>query len=91
MWARVKGRTENALAKLPFRSEYNSRPGIMLTTEGQKNGKALYYAITKIVQFFSPKNVITLQELGKAMINAVTKGYEKNVLEVSDIKELAKL
>lgn len=90
MWARVKGRTENALAQLPFAAEYNFRPGVMLTSKNQKNGKVLYYVLTKAVQFFSAKSVITLSELGKAMINAAIKGYDKQVLEISDIKKLAK-
>jgi len=55
MWARVKGKTENALMALPFKAEYNFRPGGMLTTAGQKNGKAIYYFIVKLIGFFSPK------------------------------------
>ncbi len=90
MWARVKGRTENALAKLPFKAQYNFRPGGMLATKGQKNSKWIYTALVKVMRLFSPKSIITFSELGKAMINAATKGYEKNVLEISDIKKLAK-
>jgi uncharacterized protein YbjT (DUF2867 family) len=90
MWARVKGRTENELMKLPFKSEYNFRPGAMLPFEGQKNWKTVYKFIVKIIKAVSPKSVITMEELGKAMINAVTIGYAKNILETSDIKELAK-
>jgi nucleoside-diphosphate-sugar epimerase len=90
MWARVKGKTENALSKLPFKSEYNFRPGAMLPFAGQKNWKTAYKVIVKIIKAVAPKNVITMEELGKAMINAVTIGYNKNVLEISDIKTLAK-
>jgi uncharacterized protein YbjT (DUF2867 family) len=90
MWARVKGRTENALMKLPFKAEYNFRPGVMLPFDGQKNWKAIYKFIAKLMQLFSPKNVITMHELGKAMINATTVGYNKPMLEISDIKALAK-
>jgi nucleoside-diphosphate-sugar epimerase len=90
MWARVKGRTENDLAKLPFKSEYNFRPGGILPFDGQKNWKAIYKWIVKIIKAISPKKVITMEELGKAMINAVTIGYQKNILEIPDIKELAK-
>lgn len=90
MWSRVKGRTENALMKLPFKAEYNFRPGGMLTFDGQKNGKAVYRLIVRLIQFFSPKNVITMQELGRAMINASSTGYSRQVLETSDIKRLAK-
>jgi nucleoside-diphosphate-sugar epimerase len=90
MWARVKGRTENDLAKLPFKAEYNFRPGVMLPFDGQKNWKWVYKFIGKIIEFFSPKNVLAMEEVGKAMINCVTIGYAKNVLEIRDIKQLAK-
>lgn len=90
MWARVKGKTENDLAKLPFKAEYNFRPGVMKPFPGQKNWKPIVKFLVKIIQFISPKNVLTLQEVGRAMINAVTVSYPKNVLEVSDIRQLAK-
>jgi uncharacterized protein YbjT (DUF2867 family) len=90
MWARVKGKTENDLSKLGFKGEYNFRPGIMLPFEGQKNWKSAYKIIGKIIKTVSPKNVLTIGEVGKAMINAAIKGYNKNVLEVADIRQLAK-
>jgi nucleoside-diphosphate-sugar epimerase len=90
MWARVKGKTENDLAKLAFKAEYNFRPGAMSPFAGQKNWKAAYKFIVKIIKVISPKNVLTMQEVGRAMINAVTLGYPKNILEVSDIKQLGK-
>ena len=90
MWARVKGKTENDLAKLGFKAEYNFRPGAMLPFDGQKNWKGVYKFIVKAIKLFSPKSVLTMHEVGKAMINCVTTGYNKNVLEISDIKQLAK-
>ena len=90
MWARVKGKTENDLAKLPFKGEYNFRPGAMLPFPGQKNWKSVYKVIVKIIKVFAPKNILSIQEVGKAMINAVTIVYPKNILEIADIKELAK-
>ena len=90
MWARVKGRTENDLAKLAFKAEYNFRPGAMLPFAGQKNWKSVYKFIVNIIKLFSPKSVLTMHEVGKAMINCVTLGYDKNVLEISDIKKMAK-
>ena len=90
MWARVKGKTENDLAKLSFKAEYNFRPGVMKPFPGQKNWKPLVKLLVKMIQFISPKSVLTLQEVGRAMINTVTVGYAKNVLEVSDIRKLAK-
>ena len=88
MWARVKGKTENELAKLPFKEEYNFRPGAMLPFTGQKNWKTIYKFIVKIIKAVSPGNVLTMQEVGRAMINAVSIGYPKQILEVSDIKQL---
>ena len=90
MWARVKGRTENDLAKLPFKAEYNFRPGVILPFPDQKNWKPAYKFLVKIFKAFSPKNVLTMHEVGQAMINAVTVGYPKNILEINDIKKLAK-
>jgi uncharacterized protein YbjT (DUF2867 family) len=90
MWARVKGKTENDLAGLSFKAFYNFRPGIMQPFPGQKNWKPIVKLMVKAVKFFSPKSVLTLHEVGKAMINAVVVGYSKKVLEVTDIKELSK-
>jgi len=93
MWARVKGKTENALAKLPFKAQYNFRPGLMNPTSRQQNVKLLFKIISALYPVFKllmPNNVITLKELGLAMINAAVKGYSKNILEVADIKVLAK-
>jgi uncharacterized protein YbjT (DUF2867 family) len=90
MWARVKGRTENALSKLGFKAAYNFRPGGMLPFDGQKNWKAIYKFIVKAIRLFAPKYVITMHELGSAMINSAITGYSKFILEISDIKQLAK-
>jgi uncharacterized protein YbjT (DUF2867 family) len=90
MWARVKGKTENELSKLSFKAEYNFRPGAMLPFAAQKNWKTIYKLIVKIIKAISPKNVLSMHEVGKAMINTVIVGYPKNILEVSDIKQLAK-
>jgi len=89
MWARVKGKTENDLARLGFKAEYNFRPGVMLPFDGQKNWKRSYKFIAKVIKLFTPKSVLTIQQVGKAMINCVAIGYDKNILEISDIKALA--
>ena len=93
MWARVKGKTENDLAKLPFKSVYNFRPAIIQPTKGLKNTLSLYKYfgwMMPIVKFLTPNYICTLKELGLAMINAASKGYEKQTVEVVDIIELAK-
>ncbi|MFT3703549.1 MAG: NAD-dependent epimerase/dehydratase family protein [Agriterribacter sp.] len=89
MWARVKGKTENDLAKLPFKAEYNFRPGGMLPFAGQKNWKKAYKWVVQAIKLFLPKSVLTMEQVGKAMIHAVTKGYNKNILEIEDIRKLA--
>ncbi len=93
MWARVKGRTENDLFKLPFKQVYAFRPGYMHPTKGLKNTLPYYKFISWMYPFFRavfPKMVSTLAELGKAMINTALFGYEKQVLEVEDIVAMAK-
>src|ERR1700744_361980 len=73
MWARVKGKTENDLAKLPFKQVFAFRPGYMKATEGQKNTPSLYkylgwlYPVFKIL---TPNMTSTLAQVGQAMINA---------------------
>jgi len=93
MWARVKGKTENALIKLPFKKVYAFRPGFMKPTKGLKNTLKLYKYLgwlTPLLEIFAGKYICTLAEVGQAMINAVTIGYERPVLEVPDIVTLAK-
>lgn len=90
MWARVKGKTENALMALPFKGVYNFRPAVMLAFPQQQNNKGVYRFIAKAIRFFSPASVLTLEEVGKAMINATLNGAPKRLLEISDIKTLAK-
>ena len=90
MWARVKGRTENALMKLPFKNVYNFRPAIMKATKGQNNVKTIYKILGPLLSPFFPAQTLKLKEVGLAMIHAVSKGYPKQILEVSDIAELAK-
>lgn len=90
MWARVKGRTENALRKLPFKGQYNFRPAIMKATKGQVNVKRAYKILGPLIAPFIAAKTLTLKQVGSAMIHAVSKGYPKQVLEVDDIIALAK-
>lgn len=93
MWARVKGKTENDLAKLPFKKVYNFRPGFMKAMPGQQRLLKLYkyfawmYPILKVV---APGSASTLRQVALAMINCVVKGYDKTVLEVKDINAMGK-
>ncbi len=93
MWARVKGKTENDLAKMGFAAEYNFRPGYMHPTPGLKNVNKAYKYISWMYPFFKvvmPNRVSTLKDLAMAMINTALHGYDKNILEVPDIKLQAK-
>jgi hypothetical protein len=92
MWARVKGKTENDLLKLPFKAVYNFRPGMMKSTYGQKNvkwGFKLMDALYPFMNFLFPAFVSTLQEVATAMIEIITKPYESTIIEVRDIKKIS--
>ena len=93
MWARVKGKTENDLMKLPFKKVYAFRPGYMHPTKGLKNTLRYYKYLQwlyPLLRTLLPKYVSTLKELGQAMIQAAIKGYPENILEVKDIIALAR-
>jgi uncharacterized protein YbjT (DUF2867 family) len=95
MWARVKGETENALLRLPFKAAYMFRPGFIQPLHGIKSKTALYripYAIlgpfnSLFLKFF-PKYATTTEVLGRAMIKAARQGAPKKVLESQDINAL---
>jgi len=93
MWARVKGKTENALMRCGFRQIYNFRPGFMKPTPGQKNVNRLYIFLGwfyPVLRMLFPNQVSTLSDVGLAMIHSVQKGYPKQILEIKDINTLAK-
>jgi len=97
MWTRVKGKTENALMKLPFTRVYNFRPPVMIPFLPLKPTQTYYrmYSIIKwpaiILQPLFPGFIIDLKVLTTALINAALSGYSKNILETKDIKALASL
>lgn len=93
MWARVKGKTENDLMKLPFKKVYNFRPAMLEPTKGLKNTLSLYKYfgwVAPILRLLAPNQICTLQQLGKSMIYVTINGYKKQILEVKDIKEKGK-
>jgi uncharacterized protein YbjT (DUF2867 family) len=93
MWARVKGKTENDLMKLPFKAVYNFRPGYMHPTPGLKNTLPYYKYLSwmyPVVRKVFPNFVSTLAELGQAMLNVTLQGYYRPILEVKDIVAVAK-
>lgn len=93
MWARVKGKTENAILALPFKAAYMFRPGFMKPTFGQHNALKYYKYFNWMypgLRFLFPRFVCTLKEVGLAMINAALEANEKRVLEVKDIVKMSK-
>jgi uncharacterized protein YbjT (DUF2867 family) len=93
MWARVKGKTENALMRSGFRRVYNFRPGFMKATAGQQNIKWYYNLIGwsyPLLRVLLPNQVSTMRDVGLAMIKCVLQGYPKQILEIRDINALAK-
>jgi hypothetical protein len=78
--------------KLPFKSVYAFRPGLMKPAADAKNvpswGRYILW-LYPVIHALAPGSACTLSEVGVAMINAVNKGYEKQVLEVKDIVALS--
>jgi len=93
MWARVKGKTENDLRKLPFKEVFAFRPGYIHPTKGMKYTLKYYKYFTWLypfLRFAFPSAVSTLKEIGLAMIHVSEHSYPKQVLEVKDIVLAAK-
>lgn len=95
MWARVKGRTENALLRLPFKAAYMFRPGIIEPMHGLKSRTALYRIPYLVLRPFLPwlrrkfpQYVTTTEQLGRAMIAAARHGAPTTLLESADINRL---
>ena len=94
MWARVKGKTENDLMKLPFKKVFAFRPGFIKPTEGLKNTHSFYKYINwlfPIGRFLYKSGFCTLKEVGLAMINTVNLNSKSKVIEGKEIIELAKI
>jgi len=93
MWARVKGRIENALMKLPFKAAYLFRPGFIRPIKGVGHTHKISTAIGllyPVLKFLFPQYVCTLEEVGLAMVHVAGQGYPQQILENKDIALLAK-
>ncbi len=93
MWARVKGRTENALLRLPFAAAYMFRPGMIQPLDGIRSKTSSYrvlYMVTKpllpLLRMALPNYVLTTRQIGRAMLAVAKRGYPKRVLESKDIR-----
>ncbi|HWC18641.1 MAG TPA: hypothetical protein VG498_16645, partial [Terriglobales bacterium] len=94
-WARIKGRTENALLRLGFKAAYMFRPGFIQPLHGVRAKNAVtrvFYAVTRpiwpLLRRVVPNLILTTQDLGRAMLIAARRGAPKPVLEVRDIRAL---
>ncbi len=95
MWARIKGKTENDLLKLPFKAAYMFRPAGIQPLHGvrSKTGwvQAIYVATAPLLSLLNrvaPNYMTTTEQVGRAMIRVARNGYPKPVLESEDINRL---
>ena len=94
-WARVKGRTENALFQLPFKAAYAFRPayiqplsGIVPKTAWLRALYAVAGPLYPVWKALFPKYVTTTAQVGRAMIHVAREGAPKRVLENRDINDV---
>ena len=97
MWARVKGKTENHLLRMPFNA-YMFRPGLIQPLTGVRSKTKLYRAfytvlgpLFPLLKRLFPHHVTTTENVGRAMIRVTANGYFKLVLENTDINVLGKM
>jgi uncharacterized protein YbjT (DUF2867 family) len=95
MWARVKGKTENDLMKLPFKAAYMFRPAGIQPLHGIRSKTAWYQAayvvaapLLSLLNRVAPKYVTTTEQVGRAMIRVARDGFPKPVLESEDINRV---
>jgi uncharacterized protein YbjT (DUF2867 family) len=91
MWARVKGKTENALLRMGFKAAYMFRPGYIQPLHGVRtktNWYRMFYAVLAPLYpllRLAPKYVTTTECVGRAMIRVARNGFDRNILESRDI------
>jgi uncharacterized protein YbjT (DUF2867 family) len=96
MWMRVRGRTENALLKLPFRGVYIFRPGMIepVGVRSKTTAYSWFYSLAKpvlpLLRALLPDQILSTPQMGQAMLAAVRNGGPKRVLESPDINALSK-
>jgi len=93
MWARVKGKAENALSRLPLRRVVHFRPAVMNPVPGQRHipkAAVVLRALYPLLRVVFPGSCLTLQEVQRAMMKVAIDGAPKNVLEVDDIRALTR-
>jgi hypothetical protein len=92
-WARIKGKTENDLMKLPFKQAFGYRIGFLIASEGQKRVLKYYRYVNwliPVLKVLAPNIISSMDEVALSMVYAAQNGYGKNVIQVKDIKIMAK-
>jgi uncharacterized protein YbjT (DUF2867 family) len=96
MWARVKGKTENALLRMPFAAAYMFRPGFIEPAHGEISRTKLYRVLFRFAKPLLPllrrvfrNQILTTEQIARAMLNLVTHPYPKHILEIKDIRAAA--
>jgi len=94
MWARIEGKTENALLRLPFKGAYMLRPLVILPMHGVRSKVTLHRILYNVLKPLNPllkrmKSVITSEQLGQVILHLAKTGTTKEVLEKEQIKEMA--
>ena len=96
MWARVKGKTENALLRLRFKASYMFRPGYIQPRHGIVSKTRLYRAgysvmgpLFPVLRRIAPKYMITTEDVGRAMLQVAKHGADKRVLENYELGALS--
>jgi uncharacterized protein YbjT (DUF2867 family) len=96
MWARVKGKTENALLRLPFKAAFMFRPGYIQPLRGIRSKTRWYQALYDVIGPFYPivrrlfpKYVTTTTNIGRAMIHVAVSGWSRQILSSGDINQLS--
>lgn len=94
MWARVKGRTENALLRLPLNA-YMFRPGFIQPLDGIQSKTPSYRLFYKVAGLLMPllgralpRQILTTREIGQAMLAVARNGYAARILETKDIRRI---
>lgn len=94
MWARVKGKTENALLRLPL-NVYAFRPGFIQPLDGIESRTKLYRVFYKVLdpvmpllRSLLPDQILSTREIGQAMLAVTREGYKKRVLETKDMRKV---
>lgn len=93
MWARVKGRTENDLAKMGFRHFFVFRPFMLTPTKGLQNEHGYHHYISWLFplgRIVYPEAFCTLRELSLTMIQVGYQGYSKKIITPTDMVKLSR-